>query len=484
MYFRGNSHILSELTENRSLMTNMPDSTQTLRAWVAVGLACLFCVAGSGCRLIKGAADLPGDAVRVVAPDKPSSTAVDPADLQQRLMRFADQYVAQVLDAVDELESLDPNVTRVEVQRLRVAYASDIWMAAAGPNTYANLLDLIAVTSLSRIVIEEYWIPEVFGDTALPMLAVVQRAETNIWAIAATVLTDDQQKELRGAIREWREEHPEAVDAIAVRAVGAAARMSTADPQERDRPTSVFGFLMIDPLAGLDPATRELARTRMMADRALYVAQRMPFMLRWQTEVLGSHVAEMPETRQILTNSTRIADAAVRLSAVAEELPDRFSQERKEIIDTLQSEQENLRDLSAEVRGTLDAGSRMASNANLALTSFDSIVQRLDESDAGASAEPFRIGDYTEAAEQVDATAQRLVALLKQLDQTLESTNLNSLVRQVEPVMAGAESSGRNLVDHAFRRLVLLLVIGCVLFLVTAVLYRRLVRRHSAHRTV
>ena len=163
------------------------------------------------------------------------------------------------------------------------------------------------------------------------------------------------------------------------------------------------------------------------------------------------------------------------MTAVAEQVPDRFSRERKEIIETLRSEQKNVRELSAEVRTTLDAGSRMASNANVALTSFDAIVERLDQSDESASAEPFRIRDYTEAAEQLDVTVQRLTGLLTQLDQTLVSTNLHSLVRHVDPVMKGAESSGRNLVDHAFKRVLTLLATGCVFFLLTALVYRRFV---------
>jgi hypothetical protein len=453
--------------------------TTCLALPAAAGLVLVLLVGGMGCRLVKGAADLPGDAVRVVSPDKPAAAPSDPAHLQQQLMRFSDQYVAGVVAAVDELESTDPAVTRAEVQRLRVAYAADIWMAAAGPNAYANLLDLIAVTSLTRIVVEEYWIPDVFGETALPILEVLRTSEANIWAIAATVLTEDQRAELRDAIREWREEHPEAVHAIAVRAVGAAAEMRSEDSEERARPNSVFRFLMIDPLAGLDPATRELAQTRMAAERALYVAQRMPFMLRWQTEILGSHVAAMPETRRMLTNSSQIAEAALRLSAVAEQLPSRLSQERQEIIESLQSERVNLRELSAEVRETLQAGSQMASNANTVLRSFDGIVERLDKDGTDTNAQPFRIGDYTVAAAQADVTAQRLTTLLQQLDQTLASTNLDALVSHVEPVMEGAESSGRDLVDHLFQRLLLLLVIACALFLGTALLYNRVVRNAS-----
>jgi hypothetical protein len=230
-------------------------------------------------------------------------------------------------------------------------------------------------------------------------------------------------------------------------------------------------------LAGLDPATRELAQARMAAERALYVAQRMPFMLRWQMEVFSSRVVEMPETRQMLTNSAQLTEAAMRLGRTAEELPERFTQERKEILETVFSQQDNLSNLVVEVRDTLDSGSSMASNTTLALASFQSILEQLERGDSSTNAEPFRIRDYQATAEQLDLTAMRLTELLQQLNQTLASTNLQFLADQVAPAVQGAEASGRNLVDHAFKRVLLLVVIGCGLFLVTAVAYRRLVSK-------
>ena len=38
--------------------------------------------------------------------------------------------------------------------------------------------------------------------------------------------------------------------------------------------------------AGLDPAVREVTRTRLFAERAMFTFQHMPFLLRWQTELL------------------------------------------------------------------------------------------------------------------------------------------------------------------------------------------------------
>jgi len=62
-----------------------------------------------------------------------------------------------------------------------------------------------------------------------------------------------------------------------------------------------------------------------------------------------------------------------------------------------------------------------------------------------------------------------LSSLLEQVEEALAPTNLHELVEEVE-------SSGRDLVDHAFKKLLLLLVIACGLVLVTTVLHRRLTR--------
>lgn len=115
----------------------------------------------------------------------------------------------------------------------------------------------------------------------------------------------------------------------------------------------------------------------------------------------------------------------------------------------------------------------MASNAHLALNGFDAVVQRLQAASADSNAAPFRIRNYTEAANQLDVAALHLSSLLQQLDESLASTNLHELVEEVAPVVEDVESSGRDLLDHAFKKLLLLLVIACGLFLITAVLYRR-----------
>jgi hypothetical protein len=53
----------------------------------------------------------------------------------------------------------------------------------------------------------------------------------------------------------------------------------------------------VDPTAGLDPAVREITSTRLFAERSLFTTQRMPFLLRFQAELLGRQLASQPEVQ-------------------------------------------------------------------------------------------------------------------------------------------------------------------------------------------
>ena len=93
-----------------------------------------------------------------------------------------------------------------------------------------------------------------------------------------------------------------------------------------------------------------------------------------------------------------------------------------------------------------------------------------------APGEPFRIQDYTQSAAQFEATARQLTELLRGVDQTLASSHLSQLSAQVTPVVQQAQASGKDVVDYAFVRG--LLLIAAVL--VAALIYRFLSRRFQS----
>jgi hypothetical protein len=240
----------------------------------------------------------------------------------------------------------------------------------------------------------------------------------------------------------------------------------------------VFELLNVDPLSGLDPVTRQIAETRLFAERALYMTQKLPMLLRWQTELLSLNALAMPEMQQLVTNSTEIAASVERFARVAEQLPGQVSTEREEILKALESQEKNLTPLVNEVRQTLMAGSQMSTSLNTTLATFDALMKRFgvgETNQAGppdTNSAPFRIQDYGQTAVQLEKAARQLTELLDTLDQTLGSTNLSQLAAQVGPVVQQAQTRGKEIVDYAFWKGILLLAIACGAVLVTVLLYR------------
>ncbi len=205
----------------------------------------------------------------------------------------------------------------------------------------------------------------------------------------------------------------------------------------------------------------------------------MPLLLRWQTELLSVNAVEMPAVRQLVTNSTQIAASVERFAAIAEKLPGQFTTERQEILKALEAQEQKLTPLVNEVRQTLTAGSLMSTSLNTTLTTFDALMKRFgvgETNQAGSpktNAEPFRIQDYGQTAVQLEAAARQLTELLRTLNQTLGSTNLSQLSAQVGPVVQQAQAGGKELVNYAFWKALLLVAI----VLAAALIYRLLAAR-------
>jgi hypothetical protein len=271
----------------------------------------------------------------------------------------------------------------------------------------------------------------------------------------------------------WHSKNPLPESLVAARALGFASQVAEAGQSAEAEPGSVFSLLMIDPLAGMDPAVREIAQTRMFAERALFLTQKMPMLLRWQTELLSLNATQLPAVQQVVSNSTQIAASVERFAAVAEKLPDQVSAERAEILKALQSQEKDVASL-------MSSGTQMSDSLNTTLTTFDALMKRFGVGDTNktssppaTNAEPFRIQDYTQTAAQLEATARQLTELLVTLDQTIGSTNLLQLSAQVGPVVRQAQTSSREIVDYAFWKAILL--VGIVF--VAVLLYRFLAIR-------
>ena len=131
------------------------------------------------------------------------------AELQVRLMRFADRYAGFVTQAIDDVERLQStSEARREFNAPLVYSIAAAYIKAADARPQVALLDMVVMTTLGRMVFEEHWRSR-FGDSADPVVTALGNLERDIWNMAYGILTAEQQTELRERVVSFRKEHPE-----------------------------------------------------------------------------------------------------------------------------------------------------------------------------------------------------------------------------------------------------------------------------------
>lgn len=439
----------------------------------------------SGCNLLKTTLELPEKGVRSLFSLNQENDAPDPVELQSQLLRVADNAIENFNQAIGKLQRKDDKYSRSRtLLRRRITTTSNILAVVTGANTYANLIDMAILTSLNRMRVEDYWIPKFYGESARPYLQASQKIEKEIWQIAATALKKEQIEELHTAIETWREQHPSMRSPGDLGSLSFASEVAQINRSSRTGiTTSVFNLLSIDPLTGLDPATRELANTRLFAERGLFLARHMPTLIRWETELLLIQATEMPQMEELLASTSQLSESADRFSRTAERLPELISAERQQIINALDAQRPGLISLAAQTEKALDAGKQMSEASNTTLKSFQDVLSQLQASPPDPNAEPFRINDYTAAAAQINAAAQDLVKLLQAFDRIVAPDKLEGLSARMDAMSRQAQTSGKELVDYAFRQTLflglILMASACALVLVFAVAFWRLKKRFA-----
>ncbi|HEY6878147.1 MAG TPA: hypothetical protein VI299_09005 [Polyangiales bacterium] len=196
-------------------------------------------------------------------------------ELQQSVERHATVFVER---AGLEFESL---ITLKEVElgdhalRLYVRYASSALEIASGLQPEVNVLDLLVFVMLTRASMEQYWMPQVFGARAGPLLRAMQTSEQELWTWAEGVIADDKRAQLRTFIVRWLEAHPAAPRLEWVRFAEFA---SISADVERSQAASGI-------LASVRSVTRTADAALLLSERALFLAQRAPALLRVQARL-------------------------------------------------------------------------------------------------------------------------------------------------------------------------------------------------------
>ena len=178
-----------------------------------------------------------------------------------------------------------------------------------------------------------------FGEHAPGIVIKLRVQEQDIWTLALRDVTEAQLEEL-GCDRQVAS----GASRRALRVDDAGVRFSPVQSSSAGGKgpgkTSVFGLLFLDPLAGIDPAMREMVRSRELAERALFYVQRMPMLVAWRVEVLSEQSLHGPEIKQLLKDVSEFAAIGARFTKNAEavtelvgKFPRQITEERERAVE-------------------------------------------------------------------------------------------------------------------------------------------------------
>jgi hypothetical protein len=239
---------------------------------------------------------------REASADGRAPPLVPQQEVQESIQRFAGQLIERTAQAAAETAgSAEHDGISTEALRRAVLYEAAALDIATEPLPEIALLDMVVFLRLCRRAIADHWLPHVFGERGRPFLTAFEQAEAEFWPIAEKILDSAAKETLIRSIDEWRQRSPELAAVEFVRLTefstraGAVALASAAE---------VGGVL-----ASVKSATQKADKAMLLGDRALFLAGRLPFLVRHQARLGGREV--VGDALDRITESASRADTTV-----------------------------------------------------------------------------------------------------------------------------------------------------------------------------
>lgn len=303
--------------------------------------------------------------------NKDSKSKINETQLQDDLFRFGNRFSADIKDSLTASENSPNAKIRHQALLRRLTYNSGALDIILGPSPEANLLDMVVFVELSKNVWSDFWKPQVFKELGAPMERSFVDASQEIWSIASKVLNDGQKAHLANLIRKWRELNPKNINIENVRFSEFSNEVG-ARSAEMESEIGGVG-------AAIQGATSVGDQALLLSERALFFAQRAPFLWRLHaraalldavgdsTDLLRSSesfLQQEPQMRALLGELNQTLSAATQLMALVSEHPDAMTNASgalKRLTDVLRelnqaSRSNGVRSQLAGVSASIDTG--------------------------------------------------------------------------------------------------------------------------------
>jgi hypothetical protein len=428
--------------------------------------------------------------------------AITEADLQKDLMGFADRFASYLFAGLRSYEATaGMEWPRAVVQRDVLLASTSAFTIAADRNPAAALLDMAAMVTMGRLIYEEYWLPK-HGEAMRPVLEAYRKGENDIWTVTGQILDESQQTILIGLIRQWREENPDHTGFAYLRFGYMAENWEDSGSAEAKKAGGLF--------QSVRDATQQVEEARLLAERGMYLATRLPVLSGSFADYWMADFSKNPEVGKLLADLHGLAQTfeklpgviseersatvrqsmdeisawsrmsieqtmdrvAVERRAAIEQVFSGLQEQRKDVLEDLIREQESVSGLLKEIRATLSEG-------NQALATASGLAERFapEPGEGKSDTPPMTVEDYRALLVEVNGTIKELGGLLAVVDEMSDSPRWKAMEQVIASGMDQAGKEGEQLIDHSFRRGLLLIAAGIAMFLLAQVAFFYFKRR-------
>lgn len=265
-----------------------------------------------------------------------TAASADATRLQSQLLALADTALARVTAATTPSTlDKDPAVRRFSLTT-RLTLGTALVGIVTGPDPVDALLDIVTHTTLVADGMRNEAKGKPADSPQAQVLKALELNEADAWKLAEHWADAPTRSALHERILSWPGERKSAAEVAYVR-LSDLPRAGAASAEAGE-----------GAISSLRAAVEQAEQARLLGERAMFLAQRTPYTLRWQAEVLTHNMLSMDESQRLLASIgglTATANAAVREMAA---MPAQLSQERVATLQDLFARIEHERQATLE----------------------------------------------------------------------------------------------------------------------------------------
>ena len=288
---------------------------------------------------------------------------------------------------------------RREALRVKAAYATSSCAIATGSNPLVQVLDLLALATLSHQVwVEEGRAAAQFGAQATPVVLAFTQIRERTREHARKHLSATELQEVEAMVCAWRKAHPGLAVVEFIRFDAFADELAASVGKGSD-----LGGL-------LGRVSGQVQSVQFLGERALLLAGRTPRLAEWHAEAAAANVLAQPEVADAMT-------ALKQLGELQRTLPEQFK--------ALQALDARLAAMPAELAGAVAKQPEL----KMALAQVEQTGQQMKELEGGVRALEKSVGTLATQLAQLNSAADP-----KSLQQLADTTG-TAVMRQARSLV-------------------------------------------------